>query len=421
MSATSRVLEVSGRHLLISCQWRYADGPAESREIRSAAPKGSVFYELAHQGDRSLAIYTPPQDVPQSVSSGGAMVAILAPDCFVCHRLDASSFWVFAAVNGRPLPGFDRVVVSAELAPLLRESRHRGIDMRVIGDELGAQETLEDLLSTADEDLWSRTMITAGKSWKRPALLAALGGGALLATAVGYYALFVHPSTPAVQPPQSQDPAMAGPPVSPIAPVPASHPAPRLPDRVEPEDAIRMVMDALRSVPDSVNGWRPRGVTCRFPTTSCTVEWVPHNGARLDGASSIPGVQMSSDVFTSKSVRSDLNVSASAKGQVTLFSLPDLLAFFAFDSSSQTAPTPHRISISQPTASPGAAFAVARLEADLPLWMWKDVAHAISAGAVSLDQIAINQVDSNDPTLRIVAQVHAEQQAVAALGAALKK
>ena len=394
----SLAIDVAGRALLIGGTWKLADSASDVKVIRAEIPRGSILFELLHTNDRSVVVYSRPLKLNRGAVSGGAIVTALAPDVFVCHQIDSATFWVFAAVNGHPLPGFDRIVRMSEVAQLLSDARLSGAEMTLVGDVPESEMSLAILLGGADAVAWNSTSITSRSPWMIPTV----GVAACAVVLGGYFSWFAtaEPTTPVVSSGVVSVPVVAA-----QAPHPAASevpPEPEIPVRYSSRAATLGVMAAVRSLPASVNGWVPTSVICKMASSDCVATWTATPGAKPDGAESIPGVDLNVTSALGKQVQSHFNANLTANGRVQLIAEEDLLSFYSLGTSYLADPSDYTVTIT-PAAQqmPPGGMPMSRINASGPLWQWERLTGATSASSVTIEEVAIQQLASADPQLRL--------------------
>ncbi|MFK4705765.1 hypothetical protein ABIC83_002604 [Roseateles asaccharophilus] len=419
MSGTPQTyaIDVGGRQLLVGGDWHLVESAAGVKAVKADLPGSAILFELAHATDRSVAIYGRPAktSLKPSAASGGAIVALHAPNVFVCHQLDSAHFWVFAAVDGHPLPGLDRVVRESEVAQMLADARSSGSRLTVVGSHAEAETTLDGLLQAADAVSWLTATIKARKSWVVPA-----AGFGLCAVVVGVYFAYLHfmPSERDVvaQAPTPAPRVLAPAPVQ----VPASSPpqmsAPEMPLRISAVAATRAALDAVRGLPTSVNGWVASLANCRVAEGKCSVTWAASPGATPAGAKSIPYVDLNLDAAVGKQVTSVIDFKVSGDERVIPVEDADLLSLYSIDSNFQSTPNVYTVTVAKPErggAVVGGGQSVARVTSFGPMWSWEKISSAIQRQAISVESLTLSQLATNDPQIRVAAIAYLAQSPAA--------
>lgn len=327
---------INDRVLLLGGSWRIVDSPSEAKALRLKKSRqgAGIAFELKHTpiaGDpddadsnqRSVCFYDVDHKAGARLYSAGALVATLAPDVFVCKSLDSSAVWVFAAINGRPLPGFDKVVRPDEVYTLRKMAELGGDQLRLVGDMPDCELTLEKLIENEPRGVSAAIWEAALLKSKRQVLLP-LAGGLALGAIVSFGVVHRDDVADVAKRAWTQLPfasadasraAMKPMPTPPRPVVAASAPnaaasavAAAVIPRRSASGALRTLMDALHAVPSSVEGWIVESAACKTDAPECQLVWSPLPGALPDGASSIPGVNLSVDDIMSKQVRARLGV-----------------------------------------------------------------------------------------------------------------
>jgi hypothetical protein len=407
--SSTYVLDVAGRQLLIGGAWHLADNAAEAKAIRSEVERGSVSYELKHEAAISVAVYTLPAKVQLRADavSGGAALALAAPNVFVCQHLDATHCWVFAALKGQPLPGIDSVVRSADVAHMLADATVSGAEMTMVGDVPGVESIpLEALLATVEPGTWLRAQLKVKRAWLKPAV-----GAAVVVAAVGIAALLrawlPTPEAPvlALQASHASAPAATVPAVAASVPaLPAPAAAPEGPIRYATVPSIQAVLAAIRDLPTSVNGWAANGVACKVAEHTCQVTWVASPGATPSGASQIPGVDLPSTGPVTKVVTSRVPVAFASTGTVHPLDASETLSLYSSDTSFLAEPDVFTLTVSAAdrlTNQEGAP--VARVLAFGPLWAWERLAAVLQRTGITAETVTLGQLDSSEPQIRVSA------------------
>lgn len=401
---SSLFIEVAGRRLRIGGTWRLVDNATDVKAVRAEAGR-AVVLEVPHQNDRSVVTY--PREGGGAVAySAGALVANLAPDVFVSHAVDGTTRWVFAAVNGAPLPGFDKLVRTGEVAAILEEARMGGAELALIGDVEGAEKSLEELVQGADVAAWKAA------SLKQPRVLMWAGVGVVAVTSLalaGVYGskLMAQHEAGSVAAQPAASPVVITP--APM-PSPASAPAvsPPPPSRFAAAASINAVLAVLRKLPASVQGWTPSEVSCQIHAGSCTVSWAAGEGAMPEGAAAIPGVELTTQAAIGRRVQSKVAMEVAPSGLVQALEPASFLSLFSVGVAHSRLNPMYAVTVdSAPkpaTAGPG--LSVAAVKANAPLWMWKTLAKELSPHALTFEEVAVRQLDGVDPVIQLVGSAY---------------
>lgn len=418
MSGSSFVIDIGGRQLLIGGDWHLADNPGEAKAVRTENERDAVSFELKHERASSIALYTLPPKLAlrPDVVSGGALVALAAAEVFVCQPIDTTRCWVFAAIHGRPLPGFDVVVRSSEVQLLLADARMSGATLTLVGEVAGEScLPLQSLLADLEPSAWAAAQIKKQTKWLRPA-----GAAAILSalTVAGFVAhtLLVPKDEPA--PVQAGRSPNARPAVSPQA-VPASaatlpeQPAvPQGPQRFAVVPSIKVLLATVRDIPTSVNGWVASSVTCKLSEATCEITWLASPGANPSGAVAIPGTVVGQIGPANKVVTSQISAPFSAEGPVRPLNAAGLLAVYSADTNFRAAPGAFTITVSAPDRiTPTGSDAPARVQAVGPVWAWQLMSQGLQRDGISAESLSLTQLDGNEPQIRMTAVVYGSQTA----------
>ncbi|MEJ6002719.1 hypothetical protein [Paucibacter soli] len=405
-AVATQSLDIAGRQLLIGGAWRLADSPADVKAVRSRLQPGGLVFELLHTSDRSVVVYARPKRLKKNAASGGAIVATLVPNVFVCHHLDAATVWVFAAVNGHPLPGFDKVVRQSEVVQILAEARLSGQELKLIGDDPAADMTLANLLGGADAASWSSASLKTRNPWISPAL-GALSCGVVVA--IYFYLSGRAPEQVAVVAPVVPAPAVVRPPLAPAS-VPASavEVPPAEPVRFSASSAIREALSTVRELPVSVKGWVPTSAVCRVSTSECVISWTSTPGSLPESAKFIPGVELSLESALGKQVKSHLRIDFKPSGRIVMLDEGRLLSFYSLDTNLLSSPVPYTVSVRRAERSNGPrGQQVVGIDAYGPLWAWEKIVEALDISTVTLDEVTLSQITTSDPQLRLAGTAYA--------------
>lgn len=414
MSVTSFAIEVAGRQLLIGGSWHLADNAGEAKAVRAENERDAISFELAHEGDSSIALYTlPPKLVlrPDAVS-GGALVAAAAADVFVCQPIDAARCWVFSALRGRPLPGFDVVVRFAEVPLLLADAQMSGTTLTLVGDLTGHDcVPLQMLLAELEPAAWATAQIKKQKKWVRPAVAAAAVACLVGAGALGY-TLLIAPTEPvaaaARSPAAVARPASAPLRASDATQVPELPQVPEGPKRFAASSSVQALLAAVHDIPTSINGWVASSVTCKIIEASCQITWLASAGATPTGASSIPGVSVEQIGPANKVATSQIQVPFATSGAMQSLNGGELMSLYSADTSFRANPGIFTLTVSAAEkGAPQAGDAQARVLAFGPVWAWQQMTAPLERAGVSVETLTLNQLDGGEPQIRITASAYA--------------
>ena len=193
----SRVASVGSEGLVLGLQWQYFAQGAQAKQEIHRLPRGSRYFKLS--APKADEVWVAPLDAQTSASArhlvpGACYIGAALADAVVVWPFEGDSVWVAAITQGRPVPGFDRVVSAAQVDAATAEilslfPQHTRVG-QLPGARLTVQAALDRVEGAADESRDVRQAIGAARPLKRGAEASSLRtlalGGAALACVAGY-------------------------------------------------------------------------------------------------------------------------------------------------------------------------------------------------------------------------------------------
>ncbi len=150
--------------LALGLNWSMAQDSAEVRMGSKAMP-GAQRVVVPADGRFWLGLYE--GQVKGKAYAAALIVGLVVPTCIVCQAVSEEEAWICSIQDGKPVPLYDKLIPIADARNTLIEWTHFFSEAEMVGDQLGAGMTLEDVLAALDQKI-------ADKEIKKKQLQAAM-------------------------------------------------------------------------------------------------------------------------------------------------------------------------------------------------------------------------------------------------------
>lgn len=136
--------------LALGLNWSMPQDSAEVR-VESKAMPAAHRVVVPTDGRFWLGLYE--GQIKGTAYAAALIIGLVVPTCIVCQAVSDDQAWICSIQDGKPVPLYDKLIPISEARNTLIEWTHFFSEAEMVGDQLGAGMTLEDVLAALDQKI----------------------------------------------------------------------------------------------------------------------------------------------------------------------------------------------------------------------------------------------------------------------------
>lgn len=261
---------LSGKKIALGLDWQYVEDPKVGRK---SVPKGKFLFAIKTNGSQTVMAVSPSEKMDTTVMSGALVLAATGNPAIIFHPIEGGEYWVCAATDGMPIPGFD-IICSSYAEALLKLDEANDIlgSPAIYGDAPGSIGSIDDLLELHDQ----KTLNTCRLSKDNKHLIILVVGliGVLIALTFTGYIIYKKKEEARIALElqlQAEEAARKAAEMKKNFDAHIAAVKQEFSTFVPMSNILPAWERVLNSIPPSAFGWEPKDLTCN--TENCTIKW----------------------------------------------------------------------------------------------------------------------------------------------------